>query len=331
MNKRPFLSVLMPVYNAAAFLSAAIDSVLGSDVEDLELICVDDGSEDNSVQLIQSYAAKDSRVQIFTQNHAGVSVARNEALMRSSGQYITFVDCDDVVAPTFFRELLEAAQRTGAECVIAGWTVVSSGVATPKPLVTSRSRRYRVTPTVLNKLPKNSWGCVYARAVLERSSALFPPGVSYGEDMVFNYCVWSNCDSVVLLPSVGYHYQLREDSLSFAVSKTVADLMKGGEFLLDYWRRRCMLTEDNRENLLCFLVHSLRRARSYGSRELVERFEQWITEMVENAGIELSDFDCLRNKDARALWSILRGASAMRVGDRWRRVSRWVRRLFHSY
>ena len=330
MNKRPFLSVLMPVYNAADFLAASVDSVLASDVEDLELICVDDGSDDASVQLIQTYTAKDSRVRLFTQAHAGVAVARNEALMRAAGQYITFVDCDDVVTPSFFRELLEAAQRTGAECVIAGWTVVSSGVVTPKPLVTSSSRRYRVTPAVLSKLPKNSWGCVYARALLERSCAHFPPGVSYGEDMVFNYCVWSNCSSIVLLPSVGYHYRLREGSLSVAVSDTVADLMKGGEFLLDYWKRRCMLTEDNRENLLCFLVHSLRRARSYGSRELVERFEQWINVMVEKAGIEISDLDCLRNKDARALWSILRGASTIRLGDRWRRVSRWVRHFFHK-
>ncbi len=329
MIRRPFLSVIMPVYNTAAFLSAAVESVLLSDVKDLELICVDDGSDDGSVRLLQMYAAKDNRLLVVEQEHAGVSAARNEGLRRASGQYITFVDSDDSVTPSFFRELLEAAQRSGVACVVAGWTIVTDEGSSSKPLVT-RIKRCKISPYVLGELPKNSWGSVYARSVLERSSASFPPGVSYGEDMVFNYCVWSNCDSVILHPSVGYNYHVRKDSLSDSVRSTVVDLMRGGEFLLDYWKRRCMLTEENREYLLCFLVHSLRRARSYGSREMLDRFEQWIKCMVCEAGIEQSDFVCLREKDARALLAILRGSSGMGLVDYVRRGLRCIRQFFQN-
>ena len=326
--KNPVLSVLMPVYNASSFVADALDSVLASDFADFELICVDDGSEDGSSQLIRAYAERDSRVKPLFVNHAGVSNARNAALREARGDYVTFVDSDDAVTPGFFREMLEVVRKFGVECVVAGWTEVSTGGERVEKPVTEKERKIEVTSNVLNYLPKNSWGRVYSRALIERSCAAFPPGVNYGEDLVFNYCVLSNCESVVLLPSVGYCYLLRGGSLSDSAEKTVGDMIDGGRYLLNYWKGRGEFNATNQENFLLYVAHSMRRIFSYGSWSMVARCEECIVEMMEEAEICPEAFDCLRRKDSRAILSIMKGASGMSVDDYWRRITRRIRRIF---
>lgn len=318
----------MPVYNASSFVSDALDSVLASDFTDFELICVDDGSVDGSAQIIRAYAERDSRVKSLYVNHVGVSDARNAALKEARGDYVTFVDSDDVVTPCFFREMLEGVRKFGVECVVSGWTEVSIGGERVEKQVTEKERKIEVTSNVLNFLPKNSWGRVYSRALIERSCVAFPSGVNYGEDLVFNYCVLGNCESVVLLPSVGYCYLQRGGSLSDLAEKTVVGMMDGGRYLLNYWKGRGEFNATNQENFLLYIAHSMRRVFSYGSWDMVARCEECIAEMMADAEICPEAFECLRRKDSRAILSIMKGASGMSVDGYWRRITRRIRRFF---
>lgn len=96
----PFFSTIIPVYNVAPYLRECLDSVLAQTFGDWEAICVDDGSTDGSGAILDEYAAKDSRFNVFHQANAGVSIARNAGLNRATGDWILFVDGDDILAPS---------------------------------------------------------------------------------------------------------------------------------------------------------------------------------------------------------------------------------------
>ena len=95
------VSVVMPIYNASDYLRLALDGVVHQTLTDIELICVDDGSTDDSLSIIKEYQQADERVRILTENNAGPSIARNKGLSRARGKYVIFLDADD-----FMRKLL---------------------------------------------------------------------------------------------------------------------------------------------------------------------------------------------------------------------------------
>lgn len=101
----PKLSIIIPVYNAAAYLPQTLESILNQSLKDIELICVDDGSADNSLQILKEYAAKDSRIQVLQQQNLHAGVARNAGLAVATGEYVHFLDADDYVLDYAYEAL----------------------------------------------------------------------------------------------------------------------------------------------------------------------------------------------------------------------------------
>ena len=101
----PKISIIIPVYKVEEYLPACLDSVLAQTFTDWEAICVNDGSPDNCGAILAEYAQKDSRIKVISQENQGVSVARNKALENAQGEYISFLDSDDELAPTFLQKM----------------------------------------------------------------------------------------------------------------------------------------------------------------------------------------------------------------------------------
>lgn len=114
------ISIIIPVYNAARYLHECLDSVLTQTFTDYEVICVDDGSTDGSGEILEEYAAKDSRIRVIHQKNAGAWMARNHALKLAQGEWITFVDADDVLNKNWFRAAMRIAEKTQADLVRLG-------------------------------------------------------------------------------------------------------------------------------------------------------------------------------------------------------------------
>lgn len=110
----PSISVIVPVYKAEAFLHACVDSILSQTFSDFEVILVDDGSPDRSGEICDDYARKDGRVSVIHQENSGQAAARNRALGQAEGQWICFVDSDDVIHPKMLEALYGAVFNTGA-------------------------------------------------------------------------------------------------------------------------------------------------------------------------------------------------------------------------
>ena len=114
----PKVSVVIPVYNVERFLNESISSLLNQTLEDIELICVNDGSPDNSLEILNGFAAKDSRVKVISKPNGGCGSARNRALDEASGEYIYFFDPDDYVLPNALEELYANATSNDSDLVM---------------------------------------------------------------------------------------------------------------------------------------------------------------------------------------------------------------------
>lgn len=112
------VSVVIPVYNIAAHLRQCLDSVLNQTLRDIEVICVDDGSTDESPAILAQYAKKDARVQVVTQANAGPGAARNTGMDRATGEYLIFLDSDDWFEPDFLERMADRAEKSEADVTI---------------------------------------------------------------------------------------------------------------------------------------------------------------------------------------------------------------------
>ena len=104
-TNKPLITIIIPVYNTAKYLPQCLDSVINQTYQNLEIICIDDGSTDDSGKIINQYAKKDPRIKSIHQSNQGQSAARNIGLTQATGEYISFVDSDDQIKPSFISEL----------------------------------------------------------------------------------------------------------------------------------------------------------------------------------------------------------------------------------
>lgn len=113
------ISIIIPVYNMSKFLRECLDSVINQTLHDIEIICIDDCSTDNSLEILKEYATRDTRIKIIEQEvNQGQGVARNEALKISTGEYIGFVDPDDWIEPNMYEEMYNKAKENNSDIVV---------------------------------------------------------------------------------------------------------------------------------------------------------------------------------------------------------------------
>ena len=121
MKNNPLISVVVPIYNTSKYLPRCLNSIINQTYKNLEIICINDGSTDNSLSILQNYAQKDSRIKITTQKNAGLSAARNTGITKSTGKYITFVDSDDEISHNMLEKLLVSLQKNDADISVCSF------------------------------------------------------------------------------------------------------------------------------------------------------------------------------------------------------------------
>jgi len=209
----PMVSVVIPVYNGEQVLQACLRSVMAQDVADMEIIVVDDGSTDGTWALLQRLAAGDARIRPVHQANGGVSTARNRALQECTGEYIRFVDADDVLPPGSMKALLDKARQNGSDLVIAGYTEVVGPVRNPRCL-----RKCEDTLPCNGILPHlnvwaNSfyygvlWNKLFRREIIEKNQVQFISGLHWGEDFAFVCRYLAGAERISYTQTPVYDYQ----------------------------------------------------------------------------------------------------------------------------
>ena len=217
------ISIIVPIYNAAGTLPKCLDSLIGQTYSDLEIICVDDGSTDNSADILAMYAAKDNRIRSIRIENGGVDEARNEGIIQSAGQWLLFVDSDDWLSANCCEQLMDVAD--GKDLVLFSYTREFRKGPAPKLIFDDRPRHWQGEdmeqlyerfiapkdadlrdPSKLDSLSP-VWGKLYRADIIRSNNLLFPPIEKTGtlEDLLFNSRFLNFASSAYYLPSCLYH------------------------------------------------------------------------------------------------------------------------------
>ena len=209
------VSVIVPVYNVEKYLERCLDSLINQTLEDIEIICVNDGSKDNSPKILEEYKNKDNRIVIFNQENAGLSVARNSGMKIAKGEYIGFVDSDDWVDLDFFEKLYNSAISSGADIAVADF-VREHPNKKPKRLNITEEKVYETPEDKLLICKTYREGCVwnkiYRTEFLKSIDLWFVPGMYY-EDRDFTVQSLYFSKKLVTVPNTYYRYFVNPKSI----------------------------------------------------------------------------------------------------------------------
>lgn len=214
MSNTPLISVIIPVYNVENYVAKCLDSILAQNYANLEVLCVNDGSTDNSGKILDEYALKDDRIRVFHKENGGVSSARNLALDNVTGDYIGFVDSDDYIAPDMYSKLLSVIENNGAdiaECSIAYVTEdgdFKNGVARSYTL---ENQRDIIKAFFLKDIGVVIWDKLFKADVI--NTHRFDENYKIGEDSLFLYNCLKDAGKIVAIDTVGYYYLQRGSSV----------------------------------------------------------------------------------------------------------------------
>lgn len=210
------ISVIIPIYRVEDFLPQCLDSVINQTHQNLEIILVDDGSPDSCPLICDDYAGKDDRIKVIHQHNGGLSAARNTGKNAATGDFIAFVDSDDLVSVDFCEKLLTAAIKNNAEIVECNYLKFKTEKEiNAVPNNSNTESQIYDTQNALRLLMQEHlkqvvWNKLYRIGVLKNIQ--FPEG-SINEDEFWTYKVFGNSNIIIKIPDVLYFYRQQEESI----------------------------------------------------------------------------------------------------------------------
>jgi len=215
-----FLSLILPVYNVAEYLPTCLDSILSQDADGLEVVAVDDGSTDDSGDILDHYASRSGKIRVIHQRNQGVGAARNSGISAARGEYLWFVDPDDWIEPHSVRALAAAIRPRSTDIAVFGFRTVGPGSQPPPwPFNEARfaedqkERAEIFRQLVAARRETSSCNKIYSKSFLMNTGVRFSDA-RYGEDAIFNYRAFRVVETVLALPDIWYVYRLRPESVS---------------------------------------------------------------------------------------------------------------------
>jgi len=224
-NRDTKISVIVPIYKVASFLSKCIESILNQSFKDFEVILVNDGSPDESYKICQDYQKKDSRVKIINKVNGGLLSARKAGLENTDSDFIAFVDGDDWVDIDFLASMYRIIELHNVDLVISGFVRAFEG---KNEKITPLYKQGIYTGNRLTELLKNMlntstffqhgvstyvWNKLFKREILEKILFQVPNDITMGEDAAITYSYIPFCSSIGITQSCNYFYRQRVNSM----------------------------------------------------------------------------------------------------------------------
>lgn len=221
MSENIKVSVVIPAYNVEKYIKQCLDSVINQTLKDIEIICINDGSKDNTLAILKEFAQKDSRIKLIDKVNEGISVARNQGMELARGEYISFIDSDDWIDENYLENLYNTAKKYDSDVACSSIIRVTGNHKRKKLLYTKEEySNDKDKKNELTNVPicNYVWNKIYRREKLLKSCVKFPCGRVY-EDVIWSIQVIYYMDSVVTVPSASYYYRKNPTSIGSTKSE----------------------------------------------------------------------------------------------------------------
>lgn len=310
------VSVIIPVYNGADFLENCLRSVIKQTYRDIEIIAIDDGSTDDSYAICERLAQEDQRIRLYRQENAGVSAARNLGIEVARGDYVLFVDADDVMIESGIQSLLQKSKDVD---MVVGSYISFRGLNHTPIIWANESLSHSEILDKMGEIEKKistPWGKLFRKSVIDENSLRFDEKLPYGEDTIFCISFLKHADCISIIENPVYMYRLGgyASSVRFYPQRNQIQLI----FLERYWD--CYGGVQNLPiNFVCnkiidvlqdcavhYIVHCDRLEAKTKIEETFSLFSEYLTFIdVNNEFEENAVVNAIRNRDASKLMRVI--------------------------
>lgn len=223
------LSVIVPCYNGEKFISRCLESLVNQTLQDIEIIVINDGSTDNSQDIIDSYANKYHNIKAYKIPNSGIADARNFGVSKVETPYFGFLDCDDYTDVTMFEKMYNKAIETNAQVVVSNFYWVKG-----KKKKLEKEGPYNTGKDMLIHLFAVLWNKIYDTAFVRSTNIRFPSGNRY-EDAYFLYCLAPNIERLAFVDEAFVHYVQHENSITHNNNEEVKNMITIFDNILNYY------------------------------------------------------------------------------------------------
>jgi len=257
------ISIILPVYNAGKYLKRCVDSLIYQTYENLDIIIINDGSTDNSLDILKKYEENDNRIKVFDKLNEGVSHARNIGINSASGQYITFMDADDRIELDMMQNMLSVLKSTNAQ-VVKCWHVVEymnkqkyspTGLLDQVVISSREGFVETIYPMLINTYRLHTcWGSLIDINIIKENNVLFDVSKKSGGDFIFMCNLMTHAKNITLINNPYYHYYITGNSItnSKGINKSRArcqQIIQNYSLLYDFIKKWDIDNDDNKQQV----------------------------------------------------------------------------------
>jgi len=239
----PKISIIVPVYNMERYVDRCLKLLMNQTLQDIEIIIVNDGSQDKSVEIIEKYLKENpTKIKYYEKKNGGLSSARNYGIEYATGEYIAFLDSDDYVETNMYEEMYNLAKKENADMVecdfIWEWEFGKK--------VFDKRREYKTKEDMMKRPRVVAWNKIYKRDILNKYKIRFPDGLIY-EDLEFFLKLLPHLNRISYVNKYFIHYTQREDSIINKQTEKIENIFKILDNIFDYYKEQNIYSKYEKE------------------------------------------------------------------------------------
>lgn len=299
------ISIVIPVYNIDKYLKECLDSLINQTFKDIEIICINDGSNDNSLKILEEYSKKDSRIKFYTQENSGSGAARNNGLKRATGKYVQFLDGDDYFELNMLEKLYNLAEKNQAEITVCSSKKVDDNgniTETKNPnsplnlakLKINTPFNYKDYPNdIFNLIGTAPWNKLYLRDMLIKNNLKFPR-LTGPDDLCFVHIANACAKKIIAIDDelINYRYNRPGSVQTYRANHTI-NIIRAFLFIKDFLIDK-QLFEELEQAYKKALIFSVRWEISLCNNEQYQKFLQELKFLFPN---DWKDFEPALKKE----------------------------------
>ena len=311
------VSIVIPIWNTEKYLTKCLNSLINQTLRNIEIICVNNGSTDGCLEIIENFAKSDNRIKVITIEHSSISNARNTGMNAASAPFVTFVDSDDWVEPKCYETALKAFENdSDIDIVCWGAKIINENLPENSLEIINATKYHKIKITgkhkITDEIPFQTsvcvWNKLFKKSIIQNNEIISPLDVEVLEDTSFFYSYIENCKYGYFIDKYYYNYVQRKNSqygkILAGKSTIIAPRLQNLEYIVRYYKIKNIL-KDKLELILTLLEQWLKLDYNSALPENKQKVLEKASELTQQLGDEFSQNSLIKQLKAKNFTSVI--------------------------